>query len=382
MELHVLTTLPDLEAIRPFWNSAQRHPNVDFEHFRLVCASRRMVLHPYVIVLGALEEPSALLVARLERRTFVPTIGYLAPIKVPATVLTVLHQGIIGSVSDADAEALVRQLWRALSTGQADVVEIYNLAADSALCRAIGQAGPRVWSQKNARWSNHWSLAVPEERGGLTQRMRSKHRNWLQKKQRALESAFPGAVQWRWVTHVEEPSELCAQLETVAARTYQRGLGAGFQNSDETQKRMTLFAERRQLRIQLLEIDGAVRAFWLGAVYHDVFHSWSTAYDQELRDYEPGNLMFHRLVDELADERVKTLDFGLGDAFYKQRYGDTSWREGTLRIFAPTPKGALLRSSAAVTDCLDVVGRYVLKSTGLTSQLKNRWRQRLAQRTA
>ena len=60
--------------------------------------------------------------------------------------------------------------------------------------------------------------------------------------------------------------------------------------------------------------------------------------------YEVGTLIFIRMNDELAREGVRKLDFGIGDALYKQRFGDQSWREATVWLFAPTAKGMALRS--------------------------------------
>src|SRR5690606_2483245 len=110
--------------------------------------------------------------------------------------------------------------------------------------------------------------------------------------QKELESAFPGRVAWRWLAHCDDVHGLCEALESVATRTYQRGLGVGFFDGTEIRERLALFAGRDQLRVQLLEIDGEVRAFWFGLVYKGVFHSSETGYDPDLRSYEVGSLMF------------------------------------------------------------------------------------------
>jgi CelD/BcsL family acetyltransferase involved in cellulose biosynthesis len=94
--------------------------------------------------------------------------------------------------------------------------------------------------------------------------------------------------------------------------------------------------------------------------------------------YEPGTLIFMHMVDELAREGVRRFDFGLGEAFYKQRFGDQSWREGTVRIFAPTVKGLTLRSSLGFFRMLDAVGRHLVKKIGGLDRLKTGWRRRLA----
>ena len=174
--------------------------------------------------------------------------------------------------------------------------------------------------------------------------MVSKHRSSIRKKQHELESAFPGKASWSWISRFNDVRGLCARLENVAARTYQRSLGAGFIDDEDHRRRFTLFAERGQLRIQLLEIDGRFGLSGLGRSTK-AFFIRETGYDPDLRRYEPGTLIFIQMVDELAREGVRKLDFGLGDALTNNEFGDQSWGEATFRLFAPTAKGIALRTS-------------------------------------
>jgi len=173
---------------------------------------------------------------------------------------------------------------------------------------------------------------------------------------------------------------LCARLEEVVARAYQRGLGTGFTDNEEYRRRFALFASRGQLRVQLMEIDGRVRAFWFGYLYRDVFHLSETGYDPDLSRYEVGTLSIIRLSDELAREGIRKLDFGLGDAFYKRQFGDRSWQEGTVWLFAPTAKGLALRSSMGLCTAIDNLGRRVIQRVGGLDRLKAGWLLRLAPR--
>jgi CelD/BcsL family acetyltransferase involved in cellulose biosynthesis len=221
-------------------------------------------------------------------------------------------------------------------------------------------------------------MTIPEELGFLVKKLRSKHRSWIRRKQRELDSAFPGKVSWQWMSSFDDVPELCARLEVVAGRTCQRGLSAGFVDDEDHRQRFALLASRGQLRVQMLEIEGKVRAFWIGTIYQGVFYSSATGYDPDLGAYEPGTLIFVRMVDELVRERVYKLDFGLGDASYKQRFGDESWRETTIRLFAPTVKGLAIRSILGFSRTLDVAGRHMLGSVGGLDRLKTAWRRRVA----
>lgn len=378
MSLRIINNLAELEKVKTFWEKRQTNPNCDFEQFRLVCRSRKEVECPYVMALECEGDLCALLCSRLERISFTPRIGYLNPLKIPASVITVIHDGLVGEIDSTAARMMIEHLWSSLSRGEADAVIFSNLSEHSPLMAALMKHAPEWWCEKEPAWSTHRSMALGNEPGFLLKSMRSKHRGWIRKKQKDLESAFPGKVTWKWLNSVDDVADLSARLETLASRTYQRGLGAGFVDNDEHRRRFALFASRHNLRVQLLEIDGNVRAFWIGLVYQGIFHSWATGYDPDLREYEPGTLVLLQLVDELTREGVRTIDFGLGDAHYKERFGDASWREATLMLFAPSPKGFLLRSASGICAFMDHMGRRFLQKAGLTDRVKTGWRRRLA----
>jgi hypothetical protein len=53
-----------------------------------------------------------------------------------------------------------------------------------------------------------------------------------------------------------------------------------------------------------------------------------------------------------CEEGIPRMDFGLGDAFYKQRFGTEGWEEASVFIFAPTLRGLVfnvLRTSTVGT---------------------------------
>mgnify|MGYP000005848844 CR=1 FL=1 len=175
-------------------------------------------------------------------------------------------------------------------------------------------------------------------------------------------------------------SYICTRMEVVARSTYQRGLGAGFVDDELTRQRLALFARRGQMRVLLLELDGMPSAYWLGVVYGETFHAFATGYIPEAATYEVGTLSFLRLVEELVREGVGRLDFGLGDAYYKERFADRSWREATVQLFARTFRGRVLRGYLGTTARLDDYTRRVVKRLGLFDRVKGLWQARLRSR--
>jgi CelD/BcsL family acetyltransferase involved in cellulose biosynthesis len=308
-------------------------------------------------------------------------IGYLQLPRLPARVIAVIHEGVLGQLDDQGAQEVVQQLWSMLAAGEAEAIDFHYLCEDSPLLRALHQRGPRVFCEKTPRWSTHREMNLPTQ-GSLLETLRSKHRTHLRKREKELQETFAGRITWRWLTHVDDVVALCARLEQVAATTYQRGLGAGFYDNEEFRQRLQLFNSRGQLRVQLLEIDGQPRAFWFGFVYGDGFHSAETGYDPVLREHEVGTLMFVRMVDELTREGVRRLDFGLGDAYYKERFGHRTWRETSAWLFAPTLKGVALLFYVRVFTAVDQFARRLVDRLGLRDRIKNAWRRSRAKMAA
>ncbi len=378
MLIRTITSFQELETVRAYWEDWQNHPNSDFAHFKLVCRIRDEVLRPLVIVVERNGKPCTLLAARLERSHFNPAIGYFIAVRVPALILTVIHEGLLGLVDDEIAEMLVRHVWSLLSSKEADAAVFNHLHENSPLLKALLYHKQRWWRDRKPIWSKHWDMEILGEQGFLLNNMKSKHRYYLRKVEKELTSAFQNKVSWLWVKRFDDLPHLCERIEEVAALTYQRGLGAGFVNDEEYRQRFDLFARRGLLRMLLLEAQGKIRAFWMGIIYRGTYYSSETGYDPALRKYYPGTLVFLHMVNELVREETKNLDFGLGDADYKQRFGDRCWQEATVRLFAPTGKGFILRLCLGFFAILDRTARKLVQKAGILDRIKTYWRRRLA----
>lgn len=373
----MLKAIEELEAVHPQWEQWQNHPNNDRAHFKLVCELRPEVESPCVTVIKHDGKLSAILLGRLERTQFAPSLGYLRPLRVPIRVITFIHQGLLGKMNEETARECVAYLRCLLRSKMVDAIQFHYVAEGSALLKALGNCGPALLCEQEPKWSVHWEMDIPEQGDFLRHKIGSKQRWKLRKRLHELESAYPGQVTWRWMNCFDDIPGICARLEEVAARAYQRGLGTGFVDNEEHHRRFALFASQGQLRLQTLEIDGRVRAFWYGYVYKDGFHLSETGYDPVLSKYEVGTLIFVRLSDELAREGIRKLDFGIGDAVYKQRFGNRSWREGTIWLFAPTTRGSFFRLSNACFTTLDKFGRNVAQKLGVIDRVKTAWRRHL-----
>ena len=143
-------------------------------------------------------------------------------------------------------------------------------------------------------------------------------------------------------------------------------------------QRLALGRKENWLRGTVLHVDDKPCAFWIGSVHKKVFHSEATGYNSAYRKYELGTVVFLKLVEDLCREKVASIDFGLGDALYKRRFGDESWQEGSVRIYASSFKGTKLNLIRTILEGSALAGRQLANRIGIEQRLKTLWRKKLA----
>jgi CelD/BcsL family acetyltransferase involved in cellulose biosynthesis len=169
--------------------------------------------------------------------------------------------------------------------------------------------------------------------------------------------------------------------ESVACRTYQRGLGVGFVTNRETFERFALEATRDRFRAYFLYFGDKPVAFFLGTLSRNVLYDNFTAYDPDYARYSPGTVLFFHIFERLCADGVTALDFGFGDAWYKAQFGNETSQQTTIRIFAPTIGGVGVNLLRIPVEIFDRAGKSAFRSIPYLRSIKKRWRAR-AQRTA
>ena len=102
-----------------------------------------------------------------------------------------------------------------------------------------------------------------------------------------------------------------------------------------------------------------------------------TAYDPAFQKNEPGTVLFMKMIDDLCRLKVKEIDFGFGDALYKNRYGDESWEESSVYIFSPRWKGAKLNACRTLTGKIHQLSEKMAKKAQILQKIKTRWRRKI-----
>jgi hypothetical protein len=374
----VVRSLEEVKGIAEVWRSWQYHPNSDLDFYPAVLRSRPEILRPHVIVLYRGETPQAMLIGRMEEKKVGFQIGYRTLLRVRARLLTFIYAGLLGNPSSGDCDLMVREIMKSLRQGEADAALLANLRVDSPLYRSATSV-PGFWARDFFPLPRgHWSMALPPSAEEFRRRLPSK----LRQKQRKLLGALGDSVRVVCYRATEELESMCRDVDTIARKTYQRGLGVGFVDNDQIRTRMHLAAARGWLRGYLLYFGTRPAAFWIGTVYGGKFFSDYMGYDPELAQRSPGIFLVTKAIEEICDRQsdwgALEIDWGFGDAQYKEMLGTCKWEEASLSIFAPTLKGARLNAIRMPALFVDRILRWGLERTSLIAKIKRIWRDRLS----
>jgi CelD/BcsL family acetyltransferase involved in cellulose biosynthesis len=169
-------------------------------------------------------------------------------------------------------------------------------------------------------------------------RRRSLRRAW-----RRLHAAGPVTLDvWRG------GDDLDARLQEVLAVEAAGWKGRGGTAIASSPATRTFYAEiaawgaaRHWLRLSCLRVAGRAIAADIGLVQGGTWYSLRAGYDERWREFGPGALLVHALLERAYDEGVQRFDF-LGDADpFKDSWATASRSLVRIEAFRPTPSGAL-----------------------------------------
>ena len=379
-DVRALTANGPMESLRPLWENLNEYPNAQVDFFRLINEARQTVVRPHVLVVERDGKPDGLAVGRVVQQQFNCCVGYKTFSLGEVRQLHIIQGGVLGCAGEASATALLTELLTMLKRRDVDLVFASHLDTASSFFRLAKSRPGILCRDKVIVAKSHWKTSLPATQGDFLQRLNKKHRYWLRRMDRLIERDFPNQVSVRSYTEATDLAELTAALECVAAKTYQRRLGAGYRNDKEHALRLAFAAARGWLRAYVLYLGNRPAAFWVGTLYKGVFHSETTGYDPQFRSHEVGTVLFMKMVERLCREGAKAIDFGLGDALYKRRFGDQQWQEASVLIYSPTWRGTSLNLAKTTIEAPALCLHSMLRIGNLQQRLKTLWRRHVLNR--
>jgi hypothetical protein len=373
----VAKTHDEVEALRPVWEELQFHPNTDIDAFLALVKARKEVIHPYVFFLSK-GTSKTLVVGRLEEIRIGFSVGYLS-FKLRARCLAIMHGGVLGDQSYENCLEIISQLCKALSDESADIVFINLFPVDSPLC-SLGKARPNFFMRDHfSALSQHWQIALPESYEAFLKTISKTRRADLRNYSNRLAKAYGEKLSIKCFDREDSADALITDLDTVASKTYQRGVGSGFTNTPETRSRYKLALSKGWFRAYIMYLEEKPIAFWTGSQYRGTFFLEATAFDPDYKYYRPGTVLLMKAIElSYQDKSLEAIDFGFGDADYKQIYCNRSWQEASVYIFAFTPRGAMINCVHSLAALADSLGKRILARFNYVNHIKKLWRERLA----
>lgn len=371
-------TAEEVEALRTVWDGFERDVvNADIDYHLMLVERRPEALRPHVLLLEQDGAPSTLVVGRVEDIRLPVRLGYKTVSRPRVRALTVSHGGVLGRGDEEAAAALLAEIVAALRRGEADVARLRNLKLGSPLHRAA-RSGPGLLSRDLiATPAQHWRARLEGSYEDYLGRRSAKTRANLRRYGRKFEAAFPDAIELRTFRDQAELDRLLDDTRAVYGGTYQHALGVGFSDSGIEREVTTLALARGWFRGFVLYVNDAPCAFWHGIRYGRVFSTGPTGYDPAFGIHRPGTYVLGRMVEELSrEDGLEWIDFGFGDAEYKQHFGDESWLEEDVLVWARRPRAIRLNVTRTALLAADRSARSLLGRRRLLTRARRLWRTR------
>jgi CelD/BcsL family acetyltransferase involved in cellulose biosynthesis len=377
LEVRVARTAGELEGLRDAWDALPwEREEAELDHLLLRVRLKTDAVAPLGIVVRRDGVPVAGLAARVEERPLPAAVGYRVVYAPRVRLLHVIQGGTVAA-DPAARDALLGALRDVLGRGEVDVVSFPALPVDGELLAALRGLGGPLQLQRFGRTTARRRLVLPDTFEEYVASRSSNTRWRIHRDARRVPAAL-GELEVVTIRGPEQLEQLFRGAERVAAATYQRALGAGFSDTPEQRELALLGLERGWLRAYLLYRSGEPLAFWLCSTYRGTMLIRTTGFDQAYAEHRVGLFLLLRAIeDAIADPELRIVDFGQGDAAYKQQLAGESELERDLVVFAPTLRG--LRINAVRTPILGgaLLARRVLDAGGLTDRVRTGWRGRL-----
>ncbi len=381
MTVTVARTIDEVERIRGAWSNLQGDAvTSDPDYYLEVLRHAENVRRPHIVLLERPGSGAGMVVARLESVRLVSRIGYTTVARPRVRALRVAYEGLLGEAAGGLASEAVSELRAALWRGEADIVLFPNLRTDGPAFAEATTNPPFLLRQHGFDCKVHRRLRLPESFGTFLASLSGSTRQGLRRNERRLLDAHGAELTLRSHDRPEDVDAFFAAVKPVAAETYQSSLGAAVRGNELELSLTRLAARRGWFRARVLHLGDRPIAFWHGYAYGGVFQTHVPGFLPEYRNLNVGTYVLMRLLEDLcADPSVRILDFGFGDAEYKRRFGNESWQEADVTVFAPTFKGVRVNAVRTAVLAGNRSGKRVLGSDRV-ARAKRTWRSQLTKR--
>lgn len=318
----------------------------------------------------------SLVVGRLDRRRIRCRVGYAMVPTPRLRCLNIPYGGLLVADDPAEREAAAAHLQRLLRERVVDHVMVSKLALDDPMYPLLAETGGAVERELRPHWR---ADLAPGDYEATAERFERKER-YNRRKLRALEKGL-GEIELEVIGRAEQLEGFYAAAAPIVEKSYQAQLGAGFEHSTLWRAILSASAEAGELRCYVLRCGGVPVAFQVGTASGRTYVLDAAAFDPEHRKLSPGACLLVLVIRDLCEAGFERLDYGFGDAAYKQQYGTTHWEERNLHLYGPGIKSRLAGLIDRACVAAAVRGKGALGDEK-TQRLRRGWRERLEKKAS
>lgn len=319
-------------------------------------------------------KPDGILVGR--RSVGRPSLT-LGPLNIPMPRLRTLDitYGGLEARSATTAAKQATYLRQLLAADDLDCISIHHLPEGTEIAKLL-QSGLRWRGDGGPVFTGHWFSGLNDRDGQPVHANSSKTRRNFRRKDRKFDDTFNGEVEVRELRSTDEVETLLATAAGIGARSYQAGIGVGVRDNPRWRAILSILAASGDLRGYLLDAGGESVAYAVGSVCGDTCTLMATSFLPEHRQVAPGTYLVRRVIERLQQEQLRWLDFGFGEAPYKELHGTLHRRDMTLHLFANSRAARTARALDIGVKWVDRTARRLLESTGLQDTARRLRRRR------
>jgi hypothetical protein len=382
-QVEIIETLDQIESIRSVWQQLQdQEPcpviNADIDRYLSVLKANENRCSPLFILLKKGQFLRAIIIGRREKLSIPVCIGYKTFLRPKLNAITVVYGVILGQPDNETSALLCKEFRKLLRKRQIDVIFFNHLRIDTQFFIQIRRGS--FWSRSHFLVIEpHWRMSIPSNVDEFYTKLSKKHRANLKRDQKKLESQYKERLH---IIHYRKNCNLEKMFHdavVVSEKTYQHPLGVGFYDNPLLRSIIAKDIEKGRLFLSIMYLRNQPVSFQWGTIYRGTYFLEKLGYDPHYASWNVGSVLFLKVLDELcSDPKALQLDFGFGDAEYKQSYGDESWQEAAATyLFAPRVYPILINLVITVNSIFTLGLMWTVKKCGIYGWLKRKWRRKL-----
>lgn len=354
----------------------QSHPNSDIDFYLSVIKAKKDDFRPYIILLFKRQQPHTLLIGRIEDRHIEIKFGYKVLTRHKLRSLSIIHSGVLGNNSLETSKILMTELLRILDTGIIDTIYFSSISVEQPLYQLLNDIS-KYRRDFFPQQSAHWKSSLLGSYKNFYEARSKNTRHNLRRYEKLVNEKLGERVEFLCLQHENDFEKIMNDTEKVASKTYHRGMGAGFTDNRLTRERVLIALKKKCYLAYIAYVDNEPCAFWNGIKYGDTYFTETTGYLPIYDQYHIGTWLLIKLVQDLCEKNISYIDFGFGDAQYKQNYCDIETFESSIYIYVLKPKTIFLNLVRACTMKMSNYVVSILIRWELKDKIKKIWRKKL-----